>query len=468
MITLRDYQERAVNGLRWHIGQGRRSPLLVSPTGSGKTIIFSYMVAGALQKGNRVYTLAHRAELLDQISGSLQKFDVPHAMVSPAFDHDPNEKVQVASVQTIVRRLRKYPTPDLVIVDEAHHAIPGSAWFTCLEHWRAANPRLVTIGVTATPERLSGEGLNDTFDGMMHGPTVIQLIRDGYLSDYRIFGPAQKLNTDGLSLRGGDYARGEAESLMMDKVIVGNALEHYRKYLDGAPTVGFHVSISHAEAMAERYRENGYQAVAISGKTDKNERARIISDFSLGKIGYLATVDLVSEGFDVPGIIGVQLLRPTESTGLYLQQVGRALRKAPGKERAIILDHVGNSHRHGLPCDPREWSLEGKRRAGRRDPDDIQIRQCPNCYAVMRQGAIECDECGAEFPAQAREVAEIDGALEEVKKEEARLKFKKERYHADTMEALVALGKKKGMANPHGWAYHVYNARKRKGQRKLI
>lgn len=458
MITLYDFQSRAVAGISAHYKRGHKRALLVSPTGSGKTVIFAYLAHKIAAAGQSVVILAHRIELLDQISRTLTMFGAPHGMISPDYTPAPEERIQVASVFTLARRLRSVPAPNFLVVDEAHHATLGSTWGNVINHY--ADTRV--LGVTATPERLGGEGLGDIFDCMFQGGTVRDLIKRGYLADYRMYAPAEPVDTRSLGVRGGDYAKEQSADLMMKPAVVGDAIAHYRDLLNGAPTVGFHVSVKHAFEMAERYKEAGYQAVAVHGQLARPERARIIGDFAAGKINFLASCDLISEGFDVPGIVGAQLLRPTESLSLYLQQVGRALRTAPGKDRAIVLDHVGNSRRHGLPCESRSWTLEKGSRKRRADPDDIQIRQCSKCGAVMIAGAVACEECGAELLKTPREIKEIEGALAEVERVAAKRARRQEQGQADDMRALIELGKKRGMKNPHGWAYHVMRSRKAK------
>lgn len=462
MIRLHDYQDAAVARLRASIRAGNKSPLLVSPTGSGKTVVFSYLAGKLAEAGKRTVIMDHRDELTDQINRALGQFDITRGIITAgASYYDPRVLTHVGSVFTMARRLEKIAVPDYAIVDEAHHCINGSTWGKVLAHWRERNPRLVVIGVTATPERLSGEGLGQVFDDMVLGPTTAELIDAGYLSPYKLFAPPPREAVDlsGLHTRGGDYVRSEAAGRIDKPTITGSAVAHYRKHCNGAPAVAFCASIEHAEHVAETFRAQGFRAASIDGKMDKGLRRQRVKDFGQGQLNVLTSCDLVSEGFDVPGIVGAILLRPTQSLALFLQQVGRSLRTAPGKSHAVILDHVGNTVTHGLPDDEREWSLDGReRRKKDRDPDDMPVKQCPACYAVNRSIAQKCRECGEAFVVKSRKVTEVEGELAEVDMDEARRQQRVTQAKADSVDKLVAMGYSEGRAR------HILEARAEKEQ----
>jgi DNA repair protein RadD len=433
------------------------------PTGGGKTVCFSYLTERLLTANLRVALLAHREELLEQISGTLTQFNARHGVLGAGASYDRQLRAHVASVFTLARRLDRVEVPDYVIVDEAHHAIAGSTWGKVIAAWRAANPRLRIIGVTATPERLSGEGLGETFDTMVQGPTTAELIELGRLSPYRMFAPAQPVDLSGIGKRGGDFIRAASEAAIDKPKITGDAVAHYRKLCDGAPAVAFCVSVAHAEHVAEQFRAQGYRSTSIDGKMDKVMRRSLVQDFRRGAINVLTSCDLISEGFDLPGIVGAILLRPTHSLALYLQQVGRALRVAPGKDAALLLDHVGNSARHGMPDDPRAWSLLGRDESARKTKaGEAACRQCPQCFATSPAAAAKCRECGNVFPVQAREVEQVDGELAEIEVARMKREANRELGMSKTVEALVALGRMRGLKNPEGWALNVMRAREAK------
>lgn len=464
MISLRPYQETCIAGLRGAFRQCFHSPLLVSPTGSGKTVMFSYLTARLLEARQRVSILVHRDELVDQVSRTLGAFDVPHGQITAGSLYDRRLRAQVASVFTLARRLDRVEVPDYVICDEAHHCIGASTWGKVVAYWRDRNPKLRLIGVTATPERLSGEGLGETFDTMVLGPTTRELIEIGALAEYRMFAPKQAVDLTGVGKQAGEFQKRASADVMGKAAIVGDTLREYRRLLDGAPTVSFEVSVENAQMMAERFRAEGYRAVCLDGKMDRGMRRDIVRDFGRGAINVITSCELISEGFDVPGIVGAILRRPTWSLALYLQQVGRALRPAPGKAAAIILDQVGNSLRHGMPDDPREWSLLGREKKGKKDVDNVAARQCEKCFAYSPAAAAKCRDCGHLFPRKPREIDELEGELSEIEVERARREAARAQAAAKTLEDLIELGRQRGFRNPAGWARHVWQARQARGR----
>jgi len=315
--------------------------------------------------------------LLEQVGATLKNFDTNFNYIAASENFDATLLTHVSSVFTLVRRLDKVSVPEYAICDEAHHCIKGSTWGKCIDAWAAVNPDMRLIGVTATPERLSGEGLGEVFDEMIIGPSTAELMRDGYLCKYKMFAPKRQLDTSQLHTLGGDYKKDEAESLVNRPSITGDAVAHYRKYLNGAPAIAFCVSRKHAAQVAEDFQAAGFRSASIDGTMKKPARRQMVKDFGNGQLNVMTSCQLINEGFDVPGMHGAILLNPTQSVAKYLQECGRTFRIAPDKEVAYLLDHVGNSARHGMPCDEREWSLDSKKRKKRnRDPDDIAIRQC--------------------------------------------------------------------------------------------
>ncbi len=465
MIELYPFQDKLVSQLRQAMMRGARRVLLVSPPGSGKTVMFAYLVSRMANKGVRSNIMVHRQELLEQVGATLDDFDADHGYVAASEPFDPRPLTHVSSVFTLNRRLDKVPVPEYAICDEAHHCIKGSTWEKCIDAWATVNPDMRLIGVTATPERLSGEGLGEVFDVMIIGPGTAELTRDGYLCKYKMFAPKQQLDTSQLHTLGGDYKKDETEALVNKPSITGNAVAHYKKYLNGAPAVAFCVSRKHAAQVAEDFRASGFRSESIDGSMKKPDRRQMVKDFGNGQLNVMTSCQLINEGFDVPGMHGAILLNPTQSVAKYLQECGRTFRIAPGKEVAYLLDHVGNSARHGLPCEEREWSLDSKKRKrGKRDPDDIAIRQCGNCGAVCGAAATRCVECGDVFPVKPRTIREVEGELEEVKKAEQKA-ARIEQGRAGDMEALIELGRMRGMKNPRGWAYYVLKARGQKRKR---
>ncbi len=462
MIALRDYQNDAIRGVRAAYQAGARAVLLVAPTGAGKTVMFGYVASQTAARGKRVLVLAHRQELIRQASRKLTETGVPHGIIAPGHTAT-RDLVQVASVQTLGRRLgdRRYPDGyDLIVVDEAHHAVAGQ-WRDVVD----AFPNARLLGVTASPERLDGRGLGiaagGVFETMVLGPSVSDLIGGGFLSPVRIFAPAEAPDLSGVRTRGGDFEAKGLSDAMSKPQVVGDAVVHYRRHANGQPTICFSPSVAHAEAMAEAFKGAGYRARAASGSTLMAERNSAISGLASGETQVLCAADLVSEGLDIPAVSAVILLRPTKSLGLYLQQVGRGLRPAPGKTHLVVLDHAGNTLRHGPPEMPRAWSLEGRpKKAKKADEDVPPARQCTECFAVHAP-APQCPECGHVYPVTSREIEHVEGELHDVT-DSLTARWGKHRPLSQVLreakdEDLKAIAKARGY-HPR-WVNHVIRAR---------
>jgi superfamily II DNA or RNA helicase len=387
VFDLRPYQERDLTVTRACFAQGHRRVCYQAPTGSGKTVLFSHVIAGACARGNRVFVLGHRDEIVQQISGALEVLGVPHGFIAAGQPELPLLPVQIASVMTLVRRLgRLTAAPDLLVIDEAHHA--------AAETWRkiiAALPQAKIFGVTATPERLDGKGLADIFDTLIIGPSVSELIASSYLSRFVTFVPPRAPDLSGLHTRAGDYATDELAARMSEGVIINSAVDEYTRLCRGAPAIVFCVDIKHSELVAEAFRARGYRAAHVDGNTPIDIRRGMIHTLSTGELQVLCNCGLISEGLDIPSVTAAVLLRPTKSLALHLQQVGRALRPAPGKDKAFILDHAGNSFKFGLVDADRKWSLEGRAK----DEQAAPLQRCHFCGALVPLSARNCPECGA-------------------------------------------------------------------------
>jgi len=455
-VQLRDYQIDCVTQLREGYKAGFRRQLLQSPTGSGKTVLFSYVTKGSLERGQTTYILAHRSEILRQISRTLTEVGVEHRMLQAGM-HDPkNEKVIVASVATLAKRLNRIKAPDFVIVDEAHHSV-ASTWATVFGTWVESK----FLGVTATPERLDGKGLGDLYDNMVLGPEVSWLIERGFLSPPRYFTPPILPHLEGLKRIGGDFAKNESERAVDRPTITGDAVAQYRKHAYGRKAIAFCVTIAHAVHVCMKFNTAGIPASVIDGNMNDAQRAEIIRNLDSGKILVLVSVDLVSEGFDLPAVYAAILLRPTDSLALHLQQIGRVLRPAKGKDHSLILDHVGNCLRHGLAEETREWTLSGGAKQRRKESEEaaLSVHRCSQCYSVF-QGPI-CPNCKTPFVPKERKIEQVDGDLVELQKSklERMKEFRKQQSDCRSLKDFVRLAKEPG------WAYMKW---KNSWQRRAI
>lgn len=450
-MKLRPYQRQLVDDTRFQLQLGRKKVLIVLPTGGGKTVCFSYIAESSSKKGNRVCVLVHRAELLDQASRSMP---VRHGLIAAGRSMDLSHSVQIASVQTLARRLHQLPKDffQLLIVDEAHHTTAGT-WASVVEHFDSAR----LIGVTATPIRLDGRGLGEHYESMVVGPSAQWLTDNGFLSQAKVLAPPG-IQTSGLRKKMGDFDMKQAEGLLQEGQAMGDCLTHYRQHLDGQTAIAFCCSVAHSQAVAGLFQANGVAAASIDGKMDVNRRRNLLASLGRGEIKVLTSCALIGEGVDVPSVGGCILLRPTSSIGLHLQMIGRCLRVSPGKKRAVILDHVGNTLRLGHHLEDREWTLDGERKTKREKCTSVKV--CPKCFAAMSSQASECEECGHRFTVERRELKTVAGTLQELQVKKAQKKQKRiDQGKARTLDELIALGKSRGYKYPVAWARKIYSSR---------
>ncbi len=388
MIPLRPYQQELVDNIRSALAAGRHSVCAVLGCGGGKSVIQGNIAAAATARGNRVLFIVHRKELCQQIKDTFAACGVDFSLCT------------VGMVQTVCRRLAKTEEPKLILVDEAHHILSQS-YLSILQHFPAA----VVLGFTATPQRMNEGGLGAVFEQLIESVSTEWLIEHHYLAPYEYYG-VQLADASRLHTKHGDYDKAEVEILMNNRAIFGDAVKNWLKLAKGKQTIVYCSSIATSEGTAAAFREQGINAMHLDGTTPQRARQAVVEGFRRGEITVLCNVDLFGEGFDVPDCECVVLLRPTKSLTLHIQQSMRSMRIAPNNpdKVAIILDHVGNFTRHGLPDDIREWTLETKAKAKKSEPT---IKQCPNCFAVVRSTAKECNICHYEFKAQEREEAEV-------------------------------------------------------------
>ena len=453
--SLRPYQSDGIADIRSAYTNGAQSVLYCLPTGGGKTFMFCHIAAAAARHGTRTCILVHRDTLLRQASAALSAYGVPHGIIAPG--HTPTDDlVHVASVHTLARRLARHRF-DLLIFDEAHHAVAGT--------WRAivsAHPDAHILGVSATPTRTDGHGLDDVFQVLVEGPGIQSLISDGYLVRPRLFPSRRQLDLVRVHITRGDYDRQELADVMDQDGVTGDAVEEYARHCPGVPAVVFCVSVAHSEHVAARFQAAGYRAASINGRQTAEQIHATVAGLASGTVQVLTSCDLISEGFDCPVVQAAILLRPTQSESLYIQQGGRALRPAPGKECAWILDHAGNCFRHGLLQDVRDWSLSGRKRRAGQSGLAVPVRQCPKCFCCHHPATV-CPECGYIYTVDERRADWKAGHLEEVHEEEMRLiqearrRARLEVARARTLPELHELARARGYAP--AWASIIYQQR---------
>lgn len=457
MPTLSPYQSEFKSNARAAWAAGARNVLGVLPTGGGKTVTFADIIH---DEPGAVCAIAHRQELVSQISLALARSEVRHRIIGPESVvrlcinlhmaelgrsyFDPAARCAVAGVDTLVRRgghLEAWArTVTLVVQDEAHHVLTSNKWGIAA----AMFPNARGLYVTATPTRADGNGLGRHADGvidaMIVGPSMRDLINAGYLTDYRIFAPPVTVDLAAVPIgASGDYVQKQLTTTMRASPIVGDVVDHYRKFTPGKRGVTFASDVETAGKMAARFNAANVPAAMVHADTPDAERIAAVRRLRSGQLLMLVNVDLFGEGFDLPAIEVVLMARPTCSYALFIQQFGRALRllvdvpraqwdtftdaerrariAASVKPRGVIIDAVGNVTRHGLPDARREWTLDRRERRSAGPADDvIPLWTCPACLAVVERVYKACTECDAERPApSARNAPEmVDGDLVEL------------------------------------------------------
>lgn len=442
-MQLRPYQDELVEQVRAAWRSGYRAPCIVLGCGGGKSCIVAEIARRTTYNGKRVLFLVHRRELVDQITATFAFWGVLMDLCS------------VQMVQTVTRRLKRIPKPALIITDENHHSLAAS-YQRIYEHF----PDVPRVGVTATPVRLNGDGLGDVNDTLIIGKSTKWLIQNSFLAPYDYYAPSVA-DLTGLHTRMGEYVKADIEKAMIHNTVFGDVIRYYKELANGKQAVCYCASVKHSKATAAAFREAGIFAAHIDGDTPASERARIVAAFRAGDVRILCNVDLISEGFDVPDCECAILLRPTHSLTLYIQQSMRCMRYRKGK-RAIIIDHVGNYARHGMPDADREWSLAKREKRSYKKDEEQQAKrvcQCPECFFTFAAEEIKgkeyCPHCGAELPKRKR-VLEQDDTAELIKVEGFTLDLSTPESCFSYDELLIYA---KSHGYKPGWAY--YQARRR-------
>ena len=398
--VLRPYQCRAIEQLREHLRAKRRRLLLVAPCGAGKTLLATVVAAFRERSSGPALVIVHRAELVTQTLEKLAAVGLEAGVLMGADKRaDPSQAVQVASIQTLHRRIaRGLPPAGLVVYDEVHHCLARTSR-AVLDGY----PDATLLGLTATPFRADGQGLGDVFEGLVVAATTRELQALGALVPVDCYAyDAPDLHA--IPIVAGDYSPGKLEAACNTSVLVGSVVREYMAHAAGRRAIVFPVGCEHSRALVAEFEAAGVRAAHIDWATPRGVRAEIIDDFRSGSTMALSSVGVLTEGFDAPAAEVCVLARPTRSLGLLLQMAGRVLRPAPGKTRALIHDHGGNLFRHGFPDDDREFTLEKTTSAPR------ALQACVDCgYLTARWPASgRCPKCGTiqDVPAEQRESVE--------------------------------------------------------------
>ena len=441
MYQLFDYQQKLVSEARNKLIEGNKGVLIVSPPGSGKSVVISEIARLTTLKGGHVLFFVHRQELVKQIKDSFlqQGVDLSHCTIM--------------TVGKVAHRLNILPKPNLIIVDESQHS--RAMTYQKIFNFYSDVPRL---GFTGSPWRLSGKGFKDIYSAMVQGPTTKWLIEHHKLASFTVYG--YELGDAQLLKRGstGDYTSKSMDDFTRS-IIHGDIVKSWLKFAKDRKTIVYCHSTSFSKIVAQEFRDAGINAIHADSHTPTLKREQIMDSFKQGKIKVLCNVDLVSEGFNVPDCSCVVLLRPTQSLVVYLQQAMRAMRYQKDKH-AVIIDQVGNFERFGLPDTNYHWSLEDREKHPHKDEgtsaDGPAIKTCPECFAVIEASNITCPLCGHDFSVEIRKLKQ--------KKDQELRAIKAEKFHIDliakkkvseltSFKELAMYGKAHHFKP--GWAWHM-------------
>lgn len=457
------------------VGQSLRRvqrTLLQLPPGGGKTAIATSMASLFAGRRDAVWFICHRQELVEQTSLTFTRHGLDHGFIASGRPQDDSQLVKVCSIDTLKLLLPVLKPPRLAIIDECHHS--GAAGWAMVIEWLTQGGAYV-VGLSGTPQRLDGQGLDAYYDEMILGPTVPWLMEQGHLSQYALYAP-DKPSRKGLR----SLTQAPAAKRMSEPKLTGNIIAHYKEHARGKLTVGFGVNVKHSEYLAEQFRAEGINAIHLDGTTKKSERRAMLSDFGPGGIEIIFNVGLFGEGFDLSALLqrdditidAVIDAAPTESLAWYLQKIMRCMR--PGTRQgklAVILDHANNSDQHGFPDDLHQWTLQGGLggRAASNENGPPPPITCEECFRQIRRPAPECcPTCGKLIAPDYVPPEVAEGVLklqEEREKKAKRDAIKRDQAMCRDLTSLVAHFQKHGAKNPLYRARHVMAGRVAKKMR---
>lgn len=466
-ISLFPDQLRLIEGVRASMRRHKRV-LMQAATGAGKTVMGAYMIKGARTKRARSIFMVPRRELLRQTAETFNEYDIPFSYVSAGHHTNPYAQTFLATTGSLANRMHKLEIPQVIFVDETHF---GSEQLETIINYFAERGAWV-IGLSATPKKTNGDGLDHLYDDMVCGESIAWLIENKRLSDYRLFSPSRPAHLEKIKSKNGEYVRSELSDMMEhDRMLIGDAVKHYKQHAMGRLNVAYTTSRKHNEMVAQEFRDQGISAMAVDGETPDDELKRIIRAFAKREIKTLCSCDLLTFGFDLKsssGGIDVTIesmsdLAPTQSEIKQMQKWGRPMRYKDYP--AMLFDHAGNAMRpngqphHGLPDDEREWKLEGSIKGSGDGERALPIKQCNGgfktqertgdkikpCFFTHRP-APRCPNCGAWYEVESRIPDQIDVDLQEFQRQK-REPPTAEDYEKmkETIKVLTERGIKKGM-----------------------
>jgi len=405
MIQLRPYQEQAIESTLKYFQEEEGNPLIVLPTGTGKSVVIADFCKRILAQWSdtKILVITHVRELIRQNYDELKTLwpEAPAGINSAGLkkrEYDPS--IVFCGIQSVYNKASRFTKVDLVLVDEAH-LIPrktNTMYQKFLNNLKIMNPHVRVVGLTATPYRLDSgllhSGENALFDAVAYEADLRDMVEQGYLTKLMSKQPKTRLDVSGVSIRGGEFVPGELERAVDRKDVNESVVREIVSYgADRQSWLLFCSGVSHATHIAELVRSHGVDCATIFGDTPIAERDQIVADFKARKIRAIASMGVLTTGFNAPAVDMLALLRPTQSTGLYIQIMGRGMRNFAGKDNCLVLDFAGNIARHGPvdrvnPKKPRKGDGEGV----------APTKDCPKCESIVFAGCSECPDCGYVWP----------------------------------------------------------------------
>lgn len=439
---LREHQLRAIGMLRQSLRSGVKRPVLQMPTGAGKTRTAAEIVKGALDKGNRVAFTVPAISLIDQTIAAFEAEGIDAIGVMQGNHVRTNlcQPVQVVSVDTLVRRRR--PDASVVIVDECHRRSKA------IEDWMAEEPKTAFIGLSATPW---ARGMAEHWQDLLVPVSMGELIERGFLSPFRVFAPSHP-DLSGVKIQNGDYAEAGAADAMGG--LTGDIVSTWCEKARGLPTLVFAVNRAHAAHLVEQFALAGVRMGYCDAHVDLIERQILFNQMKSGTLAGIVNVGTLTTGVDAD-VRCVVLARPTRSEMLFVQMIGRALRTAPGKDYALILDHADNHARLGFVTDIQHDRLKGgkePRDKTRAEQGEPMPKECGSCGLLKPAKVRKCPKCGFE-PVRQSDVETEDGELVEITGKRKVSPEEKQRFFSELLFVAAERGRSKG------WVSHSYRDR---------
>ena len=453
IMEQRQYQEIAIDKVRESLLTGHKRPVMVLPTGAGKSVIFGRIISKVVDNSKTILWLVHRRNLVIQMKGTLESFfNITPGIIMSGYDTDTANQVQLCTIQTYARRMKLSETDnrfrikaDIILIDEGHRAITKQ-YQDVINYYKDKT----IIGCTATPVRGDGRGLGEVYDDIVEIAQVKELTDQGYLAPIRYFAPVDIDLTD-VKVVNGDYFIKDLSGKMVKTKLVGDIIQNWLKLSEGRKTLIYCVDVKHSKAVCEEFNKNGIAAEHLDSKSTDEEREEVFNRMERGITQVICNVALYQEGLDVPNISCIVIARPTKSLGLYRQMIGRGLRPSPGKKDLFFLDH-GNTFDENGPIDWEvEWSLEGKEKAWKikSGTKEKQAAKCRVCHEIF-EGRKDCPVCGTPLKSFGKKIITVEAELAEIEG--------KEKFDMSTKRVWYGMFKYYAETRGYkdGWIAHKY------------